>query len=116
MNQDQLPEHSFSLRAARPSEAEQPHVATESELMELDSFINELLAVPAEQPDTRVVALVRRAMKARPRFSSVLAMWALRLDQRLRQAQREVIRLQWELAHLRQRERAGPTRDQTVED
>ena len=63
--------------------------------------IRSILAAPAEQMDDDVVALVRHATKARPKFSVVLALRALRLEQGLREAQQRLIQLQWELAQSR---------------
>lgn len=73
----------------------------EPSLRQLESLIRGVLAAPAEQMDDDVVALVRHATKARPKFSVVLALRALRLEQGLREAQQRLIQLQWELAQSR---------------
>src|SRR5215470_6742718 len=70
----------------------------EPSLRQLESLIRGVLAAPAEQMDDDIVALVRHATKARPKFSVVLALRALRLEQGLREAQQRLIQLQWELA------------------
>jgi|SRR5215470_3741263 len=70
----------------------------EPSLRELETLIRGVLAAPAEQMDDDIVALVRHATKARPKFSVVLALRALRLEQGLREAQQRLIQLQWELA------------------
>jgi len=73
----------------------------EPSLRQLESLIRGVLAAPPEQMDEDVVALVRHATKARPKFSVVLALRALRLEQGLREAQQRLIQLQWELAQSR---------------
>jgi hypothetical protein len=89
------------------SDAEPPGAAPERDtllepsLRQLESLIRGVLATPAEQIDDDVVALVRHATKARPKFSVVLALRALRLEQGLREAQQRLIQLQWELAQSR---------------
>jgi uncharacterized protein (UPF0216 family) len=47
------------------------------------------------------VALVRGAMMVQPKFSVSVVLRALQLERKLRKAQQELIRLQWELAQLR---------------
>ena len=89
----------------RPSEAtaaeSAPDPLVEPSLRQLESLIRGVLAAPPEQMDEDVVALVRHATKARPKFSVVLALRALRLEQGLREAQQRLIQLQWELAQSR---------------
>jgi hypothetical protein len=71
------------------------------DLLELEKLIGSVPATPGEEMDTEAVALVRRAMKARPKFCISLALRALRLEQGLREAQQRVIQLQWELAQVK---------------
>ena len=116
VSQDQIPEEVSTLLPEPSAGAEEPCSAIEPELAEIEKFINALLEAPPERVDAKVAAMVRRAMKARPRFLSALAMRALQLEQRLRQTQRELIRLQWELAQLRQRETPQRTPDDSADD
>ena len=83
----------------------------EPSLRQLESLIRGVLAAPAEQMDEDVVALVRHATKARPKFSVVLALRALRLEQGLREAQQRLIQLQWELAQSRRGLATAPSGD-----
>jgi hypothetical protein len=93
-----LPDHASSLlegkRPETPAKATPALAKGKSELIELESFINDFLASPAEEVDSEVAALVRAAIRARPSFSGALALRALRLEQRLRQTQQQVIQLQ----------------------
>ena len=90
------------VRAAEPAPAAPARdPLIEPSLRQLESLIRGVLAAPAEQMDDDVVALVRHATKARPKFSVVLALRALRLEQGLREAQQRLIQLQWELAQSR---------------
>ena len=77
--------------------------ALEFPLTEFERFIGEILEGPPEYVDRDVVVLVRRATKVRSKLAASLAVRALRLERGLRQAQQQVIRLQWELAQLKQR-------------
>jgi len=94
---DALPERAGEAAAA--ATAQDPLI--EPSLRQLESLIRVVLAAPAEQMDDDIVALVRHATKARPKFSVVLALRALRLEQGLREAQQRLIQLQWELAQSR---------------
>lgn len=116
VTQDQIPEEVSTLLPEPSAGAEEPRSATEPDLAEIEKFIDALLEGPPERVDSNVAAMVRRAMKARPRFLSALAMRALQLEQRLRQTQRELIRLQWELAQLRHRPTAQPTPNHSADD
>ena len=91
--------------AGRPGEptalAPERDPLIEPSLRQLESLIRGVLAAPAEQMNDDVVALVRHATKARPKFSAFLALRALRLEQGLREAQQRLIQLQWELAQSR---------------
>ncbi|HTS54536.1 MAG TPA: hypothetical protein VMH26_14775 [Burkholderiales bacterium] len=98
------------------TEAKPSHPAAQDCLPELEKLIRGVLAAPAEEMDGEAVALVRRAMKARPKFSVALALRALRLEQGLREAQRRVIQLQWELAQFRRCVTAFPPGAGEVED
>ena len=101
----QFPDQPSSLRSCtRPepsTDAPLPYVAAKSHLSELEGLLQGVVTAPADQMDIAAVALVRRAMKARARFSVLLALRALRLEQGLREAQRQVIDLQWQLAQFR---------------
>jgi hypothetical protein len=100
----QLPDHPFTR-----SSTTQPEVATkvvppdtESDipLLEVEKLIRAVLAQPAPGVDSEVVALVRGAAKMHRNFQVSLALRALRLEQGLRKAQQEIIRLQWEQAQV----------------
>lgn len=97
---------SFVLhRSARP-EVPAEAVAAKADpqlLAEVEELIRSVLATPAHDTDPNVVALLRGARKMHKHFQISLARRALRLEQGLRAAQQEIIRLQWELAHLRPR-------------
>ena len=73
-------------------------------LVEVEELIRGVLAVPAQNVDPDIVALLRSARKTHKNFQISLALRALRLEQGLRAAQQQLIRLQWELARLRPRE------------
>ena len=116
-------EHGLPADASSPTptsasslEAAPQHDAIEPTLRDLENFVNGLLAAPAPEVDSAVVALVRGAMRVRPRFASALALRALRLEHGLRQAQQEVIRLQWELAQLRRQHNVSWPRVPELED
>ena len=94
---DPLPRQASEAKAAESA----PDPLVEPSLRQLESLIRGVLAAPPEQMDEDVVALVRHATKARPKFSVVLALRALRLEQGLREAQQRLIQLQWELAQSR---------------
>jgi len=72
-------------------------------LAKVGELIRGVLATPARDTHPEVVALLRGAKKMHKNFQIALALRALHLEQGLRAAQQEVIRLQWELAHLRPR-------------
>jgi hypothetical protein len=74
----------------------------ESHLLELRSFIRDVVATRTEEMDSEVVAVVRRAIRVQPDFPVRVVVRALQLEQKLRSAQQELIRLQWEIARLRQ--------------
>jgi len=120
MKQDQSAERSFSLQSvARPecsTCAPLTDVTTKAELGELERLLQGIVSAPAELMDGAVIAAVRKAMKARSRLSVLLALRALRLEQRLRQAQRQLIQLQWELAQFRRCEAPPPACRPEVED
>jgi hypothetical protein len=96
----------FALRPGTRSEVPTEAVAAEAEpqlLIEVQGLIRGVLAAPAHGTDPEIVALLRGAKKMHKNFQISLALRALRLEQGLRAAQQEVIRLQWELAHIRPR-------------
>jgi hypothetical protein len=97
---------SFALRPSARPEALAEAVAAEADsqlLAEVQELIRSVLATPARDTDPEIVALLRGARKMHKHFQISLALRALRLEQGLRAAQQEIIRLQWELAHLRPR-------------
>ncbi len=105
-----IEEHQFPDRLSPAASLARPepstdvplsHAAGESELSKLEGLLQSVVSAPPEQMDIAVVPLVRKAMKARHRLSVLLALRAMRLEQKLRDAQRRVIELQWELAQLR---------------
>jgi hypothetical protein len=98
------------------TDAPLPSAAAKSHLSELEGLLQGLVTAPAEQMDIAAVTLVRKAMKARSRLSVLLALRALRLEQGLRQAQRQVIQLQWELAQFRRCVAPLPAAPREVED
>jgi hypothetical protein len=114
---EQFADPFYSLHSrARPepsTDAPLPNTAANSQLSQLEGLLQCLVTAPAEQMDTAAVALVQKAMKARSRLSVLLALRALRLEQRLRQAQQQVIQLQWELAQFR---RVAPAAPPELED
>lgn len=63
-------------------------------------------ASPAREVEPEVVAALAAASKRTPEFHLRLALTALRLEQRLRDTQEQLIRLQWELGQCRRRQRA----------
>jgi hypothetical protein len=99
-----VPDHRSPLCASTrrdpASEERESHAVNDLHLSELEKLVRDVLAAPADEVDSEVVALVRGAMKVQKKFSISLALRALRLEQGLRQAQQQVIRLQWELAQL----------------
>jgi len=99
-----------------PATAPASSAATEFHLSELEGLLRGLVSAPPEQMDNAVVATVRKATKARSRLSVLLALRALRLEQGLRQAQRQVIQLQWELAQFRRYIAPLPASHREVED
>ena len=87
---------------SRPGSERTPaHCMSDSRLFEVETLIRDVLGTPAEEVDSEVVALVRGAMRLQPQFLISVVLRALRLEQKLRKAQKEVIRLQWELAQAR---------------
>jgi hypothetical protein len=80
-------------------------------LLDLEDLIRDVLATPAAEVDSELVALVRGAMRVQPQFSVSVVLRAQRLEQKLRKAQQEIIRLQWELAQLRRGLKAKPAED-----
>ena len=100
IEQHQSADHSCT-RPEPSTDAPLPNAAAKSQVSELEGLLQGVVTAPAEQMDTAVVALVQKAMKARSRLSVLLALGALRLEQGLREAQRQVIDLQWQLAQFR---------------
>ncbi len=98
------------------TDAPLPNAAAKSLLSELEGLLQGVLTAPAEQMDNAFVAAVRKAMKARSGFSVLLALRALRLEQALRQAQRQLIQLQWELAQFRRCAAPPPAAHGELED
>jgi hypothetical protein len=90
-----------STRPEAPTDPVAPDVEAKSHLLEVEKLIREVLAAPLEGVDSEVVALVRGAMRVQRNFQVSLTLRALKLEQGLRKAQQQVIRLQWELAQLR---------------
>jgi hypothetical protein len=96
----------FALRPSARAEVAAEAEAAKADPRLLDGFrelIRSVLATPAHNTDPEIVALLRGARKMHKNFQISLALRALRLEQGLRAAQQEIIRLQWELAHLRPR-------------
>jgi hypothetical protein len=96
----------FALRPSARPEVRAEAAAAEGDpqlLAAVQELIRSVLATPARDTDPEVVALLRGARKMHKNFQIYLALRALRLEQGLRAAQQEIIRLQWELAHLRPR-------------
>ena len=83
------------------TEAKLPQDPTKHYLLELEKLVRGVLEAPVEDMDREAVIMVRRAMRSCRKFSTSLALRALRLEQRLREAQQRVIHLQWELAQFR---------------
>jgi hypothetical protein len=107
----------YSSTQPEPSTAApRPSATAESHLSELEGLLQGVVTAPAEQMDNAVVSLVRKAMKARPRLSVLLALRALRLELGLREAQRQVIQLQWELAQFRRSVAPLPLARREVEE
>lgn len=108
----QLLDHPFAPRSRTRPEVTAKAVAPEAEAnilqLEVEGLIRGVLAHPAEGVDDEVVALVRGATKMHRNFLISLALRALKLEQGLRKAQEQVIRLQWELAQLRRCEVLPP--------
>lgn len=106
-----VPDHRSPLCAGtRRDAANDPH------LSELEKLVRDVLAAPADEVDSEVVALVRGALKVQTKFPITLALRALRLEQTLRQAQQQVIRLQWELAQLKRSVTRPPSAASEDED
>jgi hypothetical protein len=101
----QLLDHPFAPRSGTRPEVATKAVAPDAQpnilLLEVQRLIRGVLAQPAEGVDSEVVALVRGAMKMHRNFQVSLTLRALKLEQGLRKAQEQVIRLQWELAQAR---------------
>jgi hypothetical protein len=100
----QLADHPFARRSSTQPEVATKAVPPDAEsirLLEVEKLIRAVLAQPAQEVDSEVVALVRGAVKTHRNFQVSLALRALRLEQGLRKAQQEIIRLQWELAQMR---------------
>jgi hypothetical protein len=77
-------------------------------------MIRGVLAAPARNVDPEIVALLRGAKRMHKNFLISLALRAQRLEQGLRTAQQQLIRLQWELAQLRTR--GAPSLSRETED
>jgi hypothetical protein len=97
-----------ALRSSTRPEAETTVAATDAgepipHLVEVEELIRGVFAGPAQKVDPEIVALLRGARKMHKNFLISLALRALRLEQGLRAAQQQIIRLQWELAQLRLR-------------
>jgi len=90
-----------STRLEAPTEAVESRAEPQAHLVEVEELIRGVLAAPTQSVDREFVALVRGATKTHRNFQISLALRALRLEQGLRSAQQQVIRLQWELAQLR---------------
>jgi hypothetical protein len=119
IEQHQFADPSSSLNSctpSKPSTGAPPSTAAQFPISELEGLLQSVVTAPAEQMDNAVVAVVRRAMKARSSFSVLLALRALRLEQGLRQAQRQVIQLQWELAQVKRGVAPLPAAAAEVED
>ena len=101
----QLLDHPFAARSGtRPEvapKAAAPDAETNMLRVEIQRLIRGVLAQPAQGVDSEVVALVRGAIKMHRNFQISLTLRALKLEQGLRKAQEQVIRLQWELAQVR---------------
>ena len=96
----------FALRPSTRSEVPTEPVSAEAEaqlLAQVRELIRGILAAPVRGADPEIAAVLRGARKTHKNFQISLALRALRLEQGLRAAQQEIIRLQWELAHLRPR-------------
>jgi len=107
---DDLPDSSVHGASATESDVAQATLqgAPDFSVSDLETLVRGILEAPPEDVDSRVVALVRGATKARPRFPAWLALRALQLQQGLREVQEQVIRLQWELAQLKRRDKQRP--------
>jgi hypothetical protein len=73
---------------------------------DLEELIRTVCASPAREMEPELVAVLAAASRRTPEFQLRLALTALRLEQRLRDTQEQVIRLQWELAQCQRRQRA----------
>src|SRR4029453_1048208 len=82
-----------------PTDADEPIL----HLVEVEELLHGGFARAAQKVDPEIVPLLRGAKKTHKNFLISLALRALRLEQGLRAAQQQVIRLQWELAQLRPR-------------
>jgi hypothetical protein len=99
----------FVAFALRPDT--RPEVPIEAQARQADpegvaaiqQLIRGVMAVPAHGPEPEIAALLREAKKRYKNFQVALALRALRLEQGLRVAQKQIIQLQWELAQLRPR-------------
>ena len=89
-------------RSRVPTEAA-PSEAEPGLLVEVQELIRGILATPVRGTDPEIAVLLRGARKMHKNFQIALALRALRLEQGLRAAQQQIIRLQWELAQLRPR-------------
>ncbi len=70
----------------------------------IQELIRGVMAAPAHGPEPEIAALLREAQKRdKKNFQVAFALRALRLEQGLRVAQKQIIQLQWELAQLRPR-------------
>ena len=73
---------------------------------DLEELVRMVCSTPAREVNPEVVAVLSAASRRTPEFNLRLALTALRLEQRLRDTQEQVIRLQWELAQCQRRHRA----------
>ena len=69
----------------------------------IQELIRGVMAAPAHGPEPEIAALLREGKKRYKNFQVAFALRALRLEQGLRMAQKQIIQLQWELAQLRPR-------------
>ena len=69
----------------------------------IQELIRGVLAGPTHGPEPEIADLLRNAKKKYKNFQVAFALRALRLEQGLRMAQKQIIQLQWELAQLRPR-------------
>jgi hypothetical protein len=72
-------------------------------LAAIQELIRGVLVAPAHGPEPEIAAVLRDAKKRYKNFQVAFALRALRLEQGLRIAQKQIIQLQWELAQLRPR-------------